>query len=51
MTKEPTIRFVEKSDLEDLVRLCELHAIFEKSDYDSKTGNKFNCYLKHHFLS
>ena len=33
--KEPIIRFIEQIDLEDLVRLCEQHAKFEKSDYDS----------------
>ena len=32
---EPKIRFVEKSDIDDLIRLCELHAIYEKSDFDS----------------
>lgn len=36
---KPEIRFVKKSDLEDLVRLCELHAIYEESDYD-KTNKK-----------
>ncbi|HFC30235.1 MAG TPA: GNAT family N-acetyltransferase [Oceanospirillales bacterium] len=29
------IRFVEKKDLNDLVRLCELHAHFERCSYDS----------------
>jgi GNAT superfamily N-acetyltransferase len=36
MTEAPKIRFAEKSDLEAVVRLCELHAIFEKCEYDSK---------------
>ncbi len=30
------IRFAEPSDMEQLVQLCEAHAHFEKSDYDSK---------------
>jgi len=34
--KEPKIRFIGKSDLKDLIRLCELHAIFEKSEYHSE---------------
>jgi len=29
------IRFVEKTDLEALVQLCELHAAFEEAEYDS----------------
>ena len=36
MTIEPKIRFVEKSDLKDLVRLCKLHANFEECEYNSK---------------
>ena len=32
--KEPSIRFIEKTDLKDLVALCELHANFEKSEYN-----------------
>jgi hypothetical protein len=36
MNKEPIIRFVEKRDLQELIVLCELHAIFEKSQYDPK---------------
>ena len=36
MIIEPKIRFVEKSDLKDIVRLCKLHAIFEKCDYNSE---------------
>lgn len=34
--KEPKIRFAEKSDLKDLVRLCEQHAEFEKCEYSSE---------------
>ena len=30
------IRFAEKKDIPDLVRLCELHAIYEKCAYDSE---------------
>ncbi len=37
--KEYQIRYAEKKDLNDLVDLCELHAIFERSDYD-KTNKK-----------
>lgn len=44
--KEPKIRVVKKSDLEDLVRLCELHAIFEKSEYKSENKKqKLNEHL------
>ena len=32
---EAIIRFIEKSEINELVKLCELHAIFEESDYDS----------------
>jgi len=35
MTSEPKIRFIEYNDLKKLVQLCELHAIFEKSEYNS----------------
>lgn len=44
---KPEIRFVKKSDLEDLVRLCELHAIYEESDYDK--SNKKEELSKHLF--
>lgn len=30
------IRFAEKKDIEQLVKLCELHAIYEKTTYDTK---------------
>ena len=44
--KVPIIRFIKRADLKDLVRLCELHAIFEKSEYDSKhKEEKLNKYL------
>ena len=36
MKKEPIIRFVEKRDLQELFVLCQLHAIFEKSQYHPK---------------
>ncbi len=36
MISEPKIRFAQKKDLPDLVELCRLHAIFEKSEYDTK---------------
>ncbi|MEP2058392.1 MAG: GNAT family N-acetyltransferase [Maribacter litoralis] len=32
--ERPNIRFAEKSDLNALVYLCELHAIYEKTVYD-----------------
>jgi GNAT superfamily N-acetyltransferase len=35
MNNQPIIRFAEKSDLEALGKLCELHANFEKSKYYS----------------
>ena len=44
---EPIIRFAEKSDIEDIVRLCELHAIFEKSEYQSE--NKKELLSEHLF--
>lgn len=34
MISKPEIRFVENNDIESLVHLCELHAIFEKSEYN-----------------
>lgn len=46
--EEPIIRFVQNSDLQDLVRLCELHAIYEKSNYDS-TNKKVQ--LSEHLFS
>ncbi|WP_445955603.1 GNAT family N-acetyltransferase [Yeosuana sp.] len=35
MKNEPIMRFAEKSDLDALIYLCELHAVFEESGYDS----------------
>lgn len=34
MTRKPEIRFVENKDINSLVHLCQLHAIFEKSEYN-----------------
>ncbi|MDG1743512.1 MAG: GNAT family N-acetyltransferase [Polaribacter sp.] len=45
--KEPKVRFIEKSDLNDLIKLCELHAVFEQSEYNSK--NKKQKLEKHLF--
>ena len=45
--KAPKIRFVEPSDLDDLVRLCELHAIFEKCEYNP--ANKKQQLAEHLF--
>tara|TARA_R110002051_G_scaffold324223_1_gene420544 strand:+ start:1341 stop:1793 length:453 start_codon:yes stop_codon:yes gene_type:complete len=45
--ENPIIRFVQKSDLEDLVKLCELHAIYEKSNYNST--NKIENLSEHLF--
>ena len=42
-----TIRFTGKSDLDALVGLCELHAIFEQSEYSSV--NK-KAAIKHAFV-
>ena len=47
MTGTPIIRFVKKADIQDLVRLCEQHAIFEKSEFDPK--NKEEHLIKHLF--
>lgn len=45
--KEPKVRFIEKSDLNDLIKLCELHAVFEQNEYNSK--NKKQKLEKHLF--
>lgn len=45
--KEPTIRFVKKSDLDALIHLCELHAAFEKAEYNRT--NKKNLLSNHLF--
>ncbi|MBC8756884.1 GNAT family N-acetyltransferase [Kordia sp. YSTF-M3] len=34
--KEAKIRFIQKSDLKDLVHLCKLHADYEKSEYNTE---------------
>mgnify|MGYP001051270752 CR=1 FL=1 len=34
--KEPIIRFANKSDIKEIVRLCALHADYEKSEYNSE---------------
>ncbi|WP_158447802.1 hypothetical protein [Aquimarina longa] len=31
-----TIRPIKKNDIEQIVTLCELHASFEKSEFDKK---------------
>lgn len=33
--KQSIIRFIQKSDVKELVNLCKLHADFEKADFDS----------------
>ena len=43
----PKIRFAERSDLEALVQLCKLHAIYEQRDYNST--NKKNKLQEHLF--
>ncbi len=46
MTGKSTIRFVQKRDLKELIHLCELHAIFEKSEYNAKSKEgKLDTYL------
>ena len=47
MSKEPVIRFAEKADLPGVVRLCELHAEFEKSEY--KKAGKEQALSRHLF--
>lgn len=43
------IRFAEKTDIDQIVELCEAHAIFEKSSYSSE--NKAKLLAKHLFHS
>lgn len=31
--KETTIRFAQQQDIQDLIKLCELHAHYEQADY------------------
>lgn len=45
--KKTNIRFVQKSDLEELIHLCEKHANFENVDYDPT--NKLEKLKKHLF--
>ena len=45
--KEPKVRLIEKSDLNDLIKLCELHAVFEQNEFNSK--NKKQKLEKHLF--
>ena len=40
MKNDPNIRFAKKEDLQELVRLCKLHAIFEESEYNSINKDK-----------
>ncbi|MDC3133081.1 GNAT family N-acetyltransferase [Flavobacteriaceae bacterium] len=47
MTGVPIIRFVKKTDIDDLVRLCEQHAVFERSAFDPK--NKEEDLITHLF--
>lgn len=35
MIEEITIRFAKKEDLDGIVALCKLHAVFEKESFDS----------------
>jgi len=46
--KKTTIRFAQREDLDELVKLCEEHAIYEKADY-SKINKKEN--LSAHLFS
>lgn len=36
MISNPQIRFIQKKDLEQLIHLCGLHAVFEKAEYNSE---------------
>lgn len=48
MIKEPKIRFIQKTDLDELVRLCQLHAIFEKNEYNPENKRQK---LREHLFS
>lgn len=48
MTDRSVIRMVKKKDLRELIDLCELHAIFEKSKFDPKSKKEK---LAAHFFS
>lgn len=39
MTNLPNIRFIKENEMDQLVQLCEAHAIFEKSNFDA-TGKE-----------
>ena len=46
MVKEVRIRFAKKADLKEIINLCKLHAIFEKSEYSSlNKEQKLESYL------
>ncbi|CAM1353446.1 MULTISPECIES: GNAT family N-acetyltransferase [Tenacibaculum] len=42
------IRFIQKKDVKELLELCKLHAIYEKSDFNSKGKEKLflECFFK-----
>ena len=42
------IRFVQKKDIKELLELCRLHAIYEKSDFNSNGKEKLflKCFFK-----
>lgn len=40
MIQEPTIRFVEPADIDEVIKLCALHAAYEKCDYDPTGKNQ-----------
>ena len=48
MKKQSDIRFVKQTDLEELITLCEEHALYEKADF-SKEGKKDS--LQKHLFS
>jgi len=48
MIEKSIPRFAKNTDIEDIIRLCALHAAFEKSDY-SKSNKKEN--LSKHLFS
>ena len=46
MIEEITIRFAKKEDLDGILSLCELNAVFEKESFDSHyKAEGLNCYL------
>ncbi len=42
-----SIRYAKKTDISEIIKLCELHAAFEKAAFDSK--NKEKLLIKHLF--